>query len=234
MKKAFCFLKSNILLIIGALLFLLFLNYLVVGGATLAIGIIGILTAAYYITIGLLGIFIGDKLNALTRKIFEIVAVCLFAFLMFMTSIVSLVSMIQRSTDPQFPTTFGPTGWFVEIFALLTSLALLGFYPFVRLFKAPALKKLGYLFAALFALGLLLNMLFDAQGFAINLGNIPFVYLALDLLFLFYLFETLGEAKEEPKAVEQKAPAKKEEKKEEKVEEPAHEEVPAEEPKSEE
>jgi len=228
MKKAFCFLKSNILIFIGALLFLLFLNYLVVGGATLAVGIIGILTAAYYITIGLLGIFIGDKLNALTRKIFEVVAVCLFAFLMFMTSIVSLVSMIQRTTDPQFPATYGPTGWFVEIFALLTSLALLGFYPFVRLFKAPALKKLGYLFAALFALGLLLNMLFDVQGFAINLGNIPFVYLALDLLFLFYLFETLGEAKEEPKAIEQKKSAK-EEKKEE-AEEPAPEEAPAEEP----
>lgn len=228
MKKAFSFLKSNILLFIGALLFLLFLNYLVAGGATLAVGIIGILTAAYYITIGLLGIFIGDKLNALTRKIFEIVAVCLFAFLMFMTSIVSLVTMIQRTTDPQFPATYGPTGWFVEIFALLTSLALLGFYPFVRLFKAPALKKLGYLFAALFALGLLLNMLFDVQGFAINLGNIPFVYLALDLLFLFYLFETLGEAKEEPKAIEQKKPAKEEKK--EKAKEPAPEEVPAEEP----
>ena len=228
MKKAFSFLKSNILLFIGALLFLLFLNYLVAGGATLAVGIIGILTAAYYITIGLLGIFIGDKLNALTRKIFEIVAVCLFAFLMFMTSIVSLVTMIQRTTDPQFPATYGPTGWFVEIFALLTSLALLGFYPFARLFKAPALKKLGYLFAALFALGLLLNMLFDVQGFAINLGNIPFVYLALDLLFLFYLFETLGEAKEEPKAIEQKKPAKEEKK--EKAKEPAPEEVPAEEP----
>ena len=234
MKKAFSFLKSNILLFIGALLFLLFLNYLVVGGATLAIGIIGVLTAAYYITIGLLGIFIGDKLNALTRKIFEIVAVCLFAFLMFMSSTVSVISMIQRSTDPQFPQTFGPTGWFVEIFALLSSLALLGFYPFARLFKAPTLKKLAYLFAALFALGLLLNMLFDIQGFAINLGNIPFVYLALDLLFLFYLFETLGDTKEEPKAIPQKAPAK-EEKKEEKAEEPAPiEEAPAEEPAQEE
>ena len=230
MKKALGFLKSNIMIFIGALLLLLFMNYLALGGTTLAIGIFATLIALYYIAIGVLGIILGDKLNALTRKIFDVVAISLFALFFFMTSIFNLVSMIENSTDPQFPQTFGPTAWFVEIVALLTALALAGFYPFARLFKNEGLKKLGYLFAALFALGLLLDILFDFQGFAISLGDVPFVFFALEIIFVIYLFDSFTEAKEEPKAIPQK-----DQPKEEKAEEPApQEEAPAEEPKAEE
>ena len=233
MKKALGFLKSNIMIFIGALLLLLFMNYLALGGTTLALGIFATLIALYYIAIGVLGIILGDKLNALTRKIFDVVAISLFAFLMFLAAIFNLVSMIQESTDPQFPQTFGPTAWFIAIFTLLTALALAGFYPFARLFKNEGLKRLGLLFSALFALGLLLDQLFDFTGFAITLGQIQFVYIAVDLLFVIYLFDSFGDAKEEPKVIPQKAPSK-EEKKEENVEEPAAEEAPAEQPNSEE
>lgn len=230
MKKALGFLKSNIMIFIGALLLLLFMNYLALGGTTLALGIFATLIALYYIAIGVLGIILGDKLNALTRKIFDVVAISLFALFFFMASIFNLVSMIESSTDPQFPQRFGPTAWFVEIVALLTALALAGFYPFARLFKNEGLKKLGYLFAALFALGLLLDTLFDFQGFAISLGDVPFVFFALEIIFVIYLFDSFTEAKEEPKAIPQEAQPK-----EEKAEEPApEEEAPAEEPKSEE
>lgn len=230
MKKALGFLKSNIMIFIGALLLLLFMNYLALGGTTLALGIFATLIAIYYIAIGVLGIILGDKLNALTRKIFDVVAISLFAFLMFLAAVFSLVSMIQESTDPQFPQTFGPTAWFIAIFTLLTTLALAGFYPFARLFKNEGLKRLGLLFSALFALGLLLDQLFDFTGFAITLGQIQFVYIAVDLLFVIYLFDSFGDAKEEPKAISQKAQPK-----EEKVEEPApQEEAPAEQPESEE
>jgi hypothetical protein len=230
MKKALGFLKSNIMIFIGALLLLQFMNYLALRGTTLALGIFATLIGLYYIAIGVLGIFIGDKLNALTRKIFDVVAISLFAFLMFLAAVFNLVSMIQESTDPQFPQTFGPTAWFIAIFTLLTALALAGFYPFARLFKNEGLKRLGLLFSALFALGLLLDQLFDFTGFAITLGQIQFVYIAVDLLFVIYLFDSFGDAKEEPKAIPQKAQPK-----EEKAEEPApQEEAPAEEPKSEE
>lgn len=45
MKKALGFLKSNIMIFIGALLLLLFMNYLALGGTTLAIGIFATLIA---------------------------------------------------------------------------------------------------------------------------------------------------------------------------------------------
>ena len=217
MKKAFGFLKSNILIFIGALLLLLFMNYLSMGGTTLALGIFATVLAIYYIVIGVLGIFIGDKFNAFTRRIFDIIAISLFALFFFTGSIFNLISMIDLSTDPNFPQTFGPTAWLVEIIALLTSLALAGFYPFVRLIKGEGLKKLGYLFAALFALGLLLDSLFDFQGFAITLGDIPFVYFFLEIIFVYYLFASFKESNEE-EAIPQNAPLE-EKTKEDKVEE---------------
>lgn len=228
MKKALGIIKSNVLIFVGVLLFLSFFNYVAMGNALLALGIIAIIAAIYYIIIGVLSLFIGDKFSALMRKVFEIIAVCLFALLLFVGNVISLVNMIQASTDPNFPVTFLPNGWLILIIALLTSLALLGFYPVARLVKNNTMNKLGLIFACTFVLGALLNVVFDAQGTAITLGDIPFVYVTLLFAFSFYLFETLGEAKEEPKAVEQKAPAKKEEKKEEKVEEPAPEEAPEE------
>ena len=233
MKKALGIIKSNVLIFVGVLLFLSFFNYVAMGNALLALGIIAIIAAIYYIIIGVLSLFIGDKFNALMRKVFEIIAVCLFALLLFVGNVISLVNMIQASTDPNFPVTFLPNGWLILIIALLTSLALLGFYPVARLVKNNTMNKLGLIFACTFVLGALLNVVFDAQGTAITLGDIPFVYVTLLFAFSFYLFGTLGEEKaEEPKAVPQKVPAK-EENKEEKVEEPVPEDQP-EEPKAEE
>ena len=241
MKKALGIIKSNILIFVGALLFLSFLNYVAMGGALLALGIIAIIAAIYYIVIGVLSLFIGDKLSALMRKVFEIIAVCLFALVLFVGTVISLVNMIQASTDPNFPTTFLPNAWLIMVIALLTSFALLGFYPVARLVKNDVIKKLGFIFASTFAIGALLNVLFDSQGNAITLGNIPLVYVAILIAFVFYLFGTLADTKEEePKTIPEKAPAKKAKKEEkveqpaeEKAEEPASEEAPAEEPKSE-
>ncbi len=226
MKRVTDILKGNLLLFFGAILFLLYLNYLALNGGTLAIGIIATVISVYYIVIGILGIFIGNKLN---KKVFDVISVCLFALFIFVVNIISFVNMIQVATDPNVQVTFGPTGWIVVIFNLLAALALLAFYPVAKFVKAEGVKKLSYLFAGLFVLGLLLNVLFDAQGFAIDLGDIPFMYVAAFALFAIYLFGSLenaeAPAKEEPKAIEQKE----EEKPEEKAEEPAPEEAPAEE-----
>ena len=249
MKKALGIIKSNILIFIGALLFLSFLNYVAMGGAFLALGIIAILTALFFIVIGVLNLIIGDSLSRIAKKIFEIIAVCSFALVLFVGTVISLVNMIQIVADPNSYTTFLPNGWFIMIVALLTSFALLGFYPVARLVKGAGIKKIGLIFACLFVMGAFLNVMFDVQGNAITLGDIPFVYVTILVAFAFYLFGTLGEGEieEEPKAIPQKAPAKKEKKeakpeepaqveapKEEKVEEPAPEEAPAEEPKAEE
>ncbi|MBP3731855.1 MAG: hypothetical protein J6I84_01260 [Bacilli bacterium] len=225
MKKVADILRANILIFFGALLFLLFVNYLAGAGTVLAAGIIATVISLYYIAIGILGIFIGNKLN---KKVFDVISVCLFVFFIFIGNIFSIVDVAEAVADG---TRVGPTAWIVAIFGMLASLALLVFYPIAKFANKSGLKNLTYLFAGLFTLSLLTNILFDFQGFAINLGQIPFMYVAVYALFAIYLFGSLDNgdtpAKEEPKAIEQKE--------EEKPEEPApQEEAPAEEPKSEE
>ena len=172
----------------------------------------------------ILFIVIGKKFNPMTRKVFEVISVCLFALLMFVVNIISLVNIIQLLADGA-NVTVGPTAWIILIFNILAAMALMGFYPVARFVKSNALMNVCVLISALFCLALLLNILFDFSGFPIDLGDIPFMYVAVYTLFGIYLFGTFKEEE----------PARLPEPEEEKVEEPApQEEAPAEEPKSEE
>ena len=93
------------------------------------------------------------------------------------------------------------------------------------------LLRFAYLFSAIFALVLLLNLLFANSGDAKNLGQIDVILTVIDIAFVFYLFNSLGSAESIP------APAKKEEQPKEEApaqEEQSQEEVSTEEPASEE
>ena len=124
-----------------------------------------------------------------------------------------------------------PTGWIILILSMIGSLALPAFYIVAKLVNKGIMFKFAYLFAAIFGLILLLNVLYGQQGFIRDgtpntLGGIDLMMLVIYVAYLSYLFGSLGKV-EEPKAVEEKkeepkqeeAPA--EEKAEEQPEEPA-------------
>lgn len=213
MKKVTDFLRPNILIIFGALLFLFFLNYLSASPkdepATLAIGIIATILSVYYLAIGILGLFLGDKLP---KKVFEVVSVCLFAVFMFTYFLIALINGAQVKNY------MGPTAWIIAILSLIGSLALAAIYPVARFVKNKVVLSLAYLFSAIFALVLLLNILFNPRGNSTVLGNIDLILVAIYGVFLFYLFGTLGQPEEAP------APKKVEAKEEPKEEQPAQEE----------
>ena len=187
MKKATDFLKPNILIIFGALLFLFFLNYLSGQGATLAIGIIATIVSVYYLAIGILGLFFGDKLP---KKVIEVISVCLFVVFMFTYF---LIALIQAAQIDNF---MGPTAWIIAILSLVGSLALAGIYPVARFVNKKGLLGLAYLFSAIFALVLLLNILFTPRGNSTVLGNIDLILVAIYGVFVIYLFGTLKPADE--------------------------------------
>lgn len=182
MKKASDFLIPNILIIFGTLLFLFFLNYLSGQGATLAIGIIATIVSVYYLAIGISGLFLGDKLP---KKVIEVVSVCLFAVFMFTYF---LITLIQAAQIENF---MGPTAWIIAILSLVGSLALAGIYPAARFVNKKGLLGLAYLFSAIFALVLLLNILFTPRGNSTVLGDIDLILVAIYGVFAIYLFGTL-------------------------------------------
>lgn len=212
MKKITDFIKPNILIIFGALLFLYYLNYLSYGGAGLALGIIAVIFSAYYLAFGILGLLMGDKFSLVLKKIFEIISVSLFVLFMFIYFLLVTINVADA---------MGPTAWTIKIVSMIACLGLLGIYIVSRFVNVPVLSRLSGLFALIFVLVLLLELLFTVDGSATVLGNIDILLAAIFTIFSFYLFSTLQKGAEEaPKKVEKK----KEEPKEEAKEEPAPEE----------
>lgn len=195
MKKIGDFLKPNILIIFGALLLLYFLNYLSLDGAGRAIGIFAVVLSAYYLVVGILGVLIGNKFSPQLKKIFEVLSVSLFGAFMFTYFLLTTINGAQING------LMGPTAWTMQILSMAAALGLVVVYTIARLVNKDALMRFAYLFSAIFALALLLNILFDISGNSRVLGNVDILLVAIYVIFTFYLFSTLtnkAESKEEP------------------------------------
>lgn len=195
MKKIGDFLKPNMFIIFGALLLLYFLNYLSLNGASLAIGIFAVILSTYYLVVGILGILIGNKFSPQLKKIFEVLSVSLFGAFMFIYFLLTTIN------GAQIDGLMGPTAWIVQILSMAAALGLAVVYTIARLVNIDALMRFAYLSSAIFALALLLNILFDISGNSRLLGNVDILLVVIYVIFTFYLFSTLtnkAESKEEP------------------------------------
>ena len=194
MKKIGDFLKPNMFIIFCALLLLYFLNYLSLNGASLAIGIFAVILSTYYLVSGILGILIGNKFSPQLKKIFEVLSVSLFGAFMFIYFLLTTINGAQING------LMGPTAWIVQILSMAAALGLAVVYTIARLVNIDALMRFAYLFSAIFALALLLNILFDISGNSRLLGNVDILLIVIYVIFTFYLFSTLtnkAESKEE-------------------------------------
>ena len=215
MKKVTDFLRPNLLIVLGAILLLYFLNWLSYGQAGLvATGAYGITAGSCMLAIGIVSVVLGEKVNGITRKIFEVVAVSLFATLMFVYFLVYTIIFADAG--------MGPTAWIIKILSIIASLGFIGIYIPARFTNQKVLVRFAYLFSAIFGLALLLDVLFKADGSAAQLDDFDIILVVAYVLFMIYLFGTLGKeepapvVKEEPKQVE----APKEEPQEEVQEQP--------------
>ena len=199
MKKIGDFLKPNMFIIFGALLLLYFLNYLSLNGASLAIGIFAVILSTYYLVVGILGILIGNKFSPQLKKIFEVLSVSLFGAFMFIYFLLTTINGAQING------LMGPTAWIVQILSMAAALGLAVVYTIARLVNIDALMRFAYLFSAIFALALLLNILFDISGNSRLLGNVDILLVVIYVIFTFYLFSTLTNKDESKEESQEKA-----------------------------
>ena len=206
MKKVFDLMKPYLSIVFGTLLFLCYLNWLSGSDEALAIGIIAVIVAVYYGGAGILLVVMGDRLSTMIKKGLNILSVSLFPTFMFVYFLLNTI----RAHDG-----FGPTGWTIAILSMAGSILLALVYVLSRLSPNKLVARLAYLFAAIFALILLLNVLFDeGTGNTVALGFINVISLTTYVIFCLMLFNSFsGEApKEEVKAVEVKEEKPQEEK----------------------
>ena len=120
----------------------------------------------------------------------NITYLALIIFLTFM--FVNYLLMIIRMSDYM-----GPTAWVIYPLCMGASIGLVGFYVVSRFVKNPVVTRLAGLFAAIFVLALIADLLFDAQGDQNTFGNIGVVSLLVSFIFAFLLFNSLSKEKAE-------------------------------------
>ena len=199
MKKLGVLVKPYLSIIFGALLFLIYLNFLQMRGTTLAIGIIAVILSAYYLVVGILGVVLGEKMGPSGRKVIDIISLSLFPVFMF---VLFLLQVINNAD------VMGPTGWVIAILSMVGCLAFAVFYIIHRCASSKVVTRLTYLFASIFALILLLNVLFDLTGAPYAIDNIVIVLVILYIVFAYMLFNSLGKM-EESSAPKQEEPQEK-------------------------
>lgn len=183
MKKVHEFLKPFLSIILGALLLLVYLNYLSLRGTPLALGIIAVVFASYYLASGILSLVLGFKLPLGLKGVFDIVTISAYPLLFF-------VQMLLVTVDAgRF---FGPTGWTIAILGMVGSLSLCVVYILSKLINNKVISRLALLMSAVFVLVLLSVILFNLDGSVNTLGGIELPTLAIYIIYTSMLIESVG------------------------------------------
>ena len=199
MKKFYEKVKPFFLVILGALILLTYLPCIRGEGSVLALGIISIVVATFYVGYGIVVLLIGDKIPALVKKILDILVVGLFPAFVFTGILMDTIGLYENYT---------PTGWIIAILGMIAALGIVVVYAVAAFVKNNILSKLVSIFALTFVLALLMNVLFDAIGLPVVLGNITIVVLVIYAVYTAILFSAIGglesgEQSEEPKEIDE-------------------------------
>lgn len=200
MKKLSELIRPFLSIIFGALLLLYYLNWLQYKGADLAVGIIAVILASYYLIIGILGTLI--KMPEKAKNIFDILSISLFATFEF---VYFLIEIIDKAS------TLGPNGWVINIVSLVAALMLATMFALARFSGNGMLGKLTAMFAAMFIGALVLNIVFDSSGDPQILGLMDIVRPAIYACFVSMLLPALGALNKTPEQSEPKEVEEKEE-----------------------
>ncbi|MCR5490678.1 MAG: hypothetical protein K6F32_00940 [Bacilli bacterium] len=222
MNKYKAILKPFLPITLGAFLLLYYLNFMQTTGGTLALAIIAVVFAAFYIAYGILNIVAADKLGS-GKKILDFISVVAFPLVEFT---LYLVAVIQANGA------LSPTGWTIAIIAMVVSLGFATLYAISSFARSDILIKGTKLFGILFLLILILSTFFLLSGTPADLGDIS---LALTAIYVIYAIMAvpnmmqLDSAEAPEEAPETKAEREAKEEEQEPSEEPAEEEAPEEE-----
>jgi len=173
MKKISEIIKPFLSIIFGALLLLIYVNWLSSNdSATLLLGIFGVILSVYYLTYGIMDIIIRDKLPKINFNIFTISLYPIYMFIMILIGMINLVDSM------------GPTAWIISILSLIGSIAFVLIFIINTFIENNSLRLLTTLFGGIFILVIIVNMLFDQLGDVVTLGNLPVVSLLASLSYI--------------------------------------------------
>ncbi|MBQ9265573.1 MAG: hypothetical protein IJ186_00675 [Bacilli bacterium] len=191
MKKISEIIKPFLSIIFGALLLLIYVNWLASDDSgTLVLGIFGVILSVFYLTDGIMDIIIGDKLP---KKIFNIFTISLYPIFMFIMILIGMINLADY---------MGPTAWIISILSLIGTIAFILIFIINTFIENNSLRLLTTLFGGIFILVIIVNILFDQLGNVVTLGNLPIVSLLASLSYIGIVLDVLfgkGESNKEAK-----------------------------------
>lgn len=207
MKRISDLLKPFLSVIFGALLFLCHFNWLSANGGYLALGIVAVVLAVYFVVVGLLGSALGDKFPTKTKELLNGIGVGVYPLFLGVYFLVYLIMCAK------YEVAIGPMGWTIAIYSIAASIGLGVLFLLAFLTKKHFFIRISFLFSCLFVLVLLLDVLLT-NGNPATLGSIVVLFVVLYGVYSAMLFNELkvlqadykktSKAKEEPKPEEEK------------------------------
>ena len=195
MKRMNDIVRPVLPLVLGVTLLLSFMNQLGANGVYLALGIIAVVFAAYYIAYAIIRLFLGKKLPPKALGILDLVGGVALPIFLFVEYLLITIDLAQN---------LGATGWVIVIFMMASSLAVAVFRLLTFFVPNLTLKRIARVSAGLFIVALVISELYDITGNPNVLGNIT---LPLVLIYIAYcvtfLPDMLLPAKEEEKPSEE-------------------------------
>lgn len=189
MKRISDLLKPFLSVIFGALLFLCHFNWLSYEGGYLALGIVAVVLALYFVTVGLFGSALGDKFPKKTKEILNACGVAAYPLFLGVYFLVSLINVNEG---------IGPMGWTIAIYSIAACFALGVLFVLAFFLKKHLFIRLTFLFACLLVLVFLLDVLL-VGGVPATLGSIIVLLVVLYGVFTAMLFNELKVLQEEYK-----------------------------------
>ena len=189
MKKIKELLKPFIFIIFGALLFLCYFNGLSSKGAGLAISIVAIVLAAYFLAVGILSVVLGDKLGK-TKGLLNLIGVATFPLFFAAIELITLINLADIDGY------LGPTGWTISILTIAAALGLGGLLFASYFARSKELHRITFLFGAIFVLALLLDILLLVDGTPATIGQVVILQVVLYGAYVSMMFDVLSLLKE--------------------------------------
>ena len=204
MKKVSDLLKPFLSVIFGALLFLCHFNWLGLGGGYLAIGIVAVVLAVYFVTVGLLSTLLGEKFPRRLKENLEAVGVGVYPLFLGAYFLTFLIMSVKAKTY------VGPMAWTISLISIAAAFGLGVLFFLAYFLRRRTLARLTFTFSSVFILMLLLDILL-VNGNPATLGSIVVLKVVLYGVFVGMLINALSSfkallkpKKEEPKPEEVK------------------------------
>ena len=175
MKKILDLVKPFIAIVFGALVIMLYLNGMSVGGTTTVRSVFAFIVGSYFIVVGLLGMICAEQIGEKPLRILNAIGISVYASFFFLTTVLDFADYHDG---------YGVNGWVVADFTFAVALGFAVLNIIAIFVNNRILGRIANILGMLFVLALVLDILFDEVGNPVRLGLVSVLLVVVHATFI--------------------------------------------------